>query len=128
MKQILTLLLALPLFAAEMSENLKGPWLNEKKNITIEIVEENGLFNGNIIALDDTVAAKTDNPDTMIGFSMFKGFLLKDDVLKEGKIIHIMNGKKYACEIEMISSDTLEIKAGTKLFKRTLYWTRVSNQ
>lgn len=112
----------------ELPKSMQGPWLNEKKNITIQLVEEDGKFDGKIIDAEDSVMAKSSIDGDLIGFSMFRDMALENNELTDGKIVHIINGKEYSCSMAMVSPDTLAITAGTKLFKRTLYWTRVSKQ
>ena len=137
---LLLLFLQQSLFALQGKEIL-GVWLTQEKTAKVEIVQENGKFEGKIIwlkePLDENGKAKTDhnNPEEklqstpLIGLSLLKDFKFdsKKNLWKSGKIYDPENGKTYKCKITMNDEgNVLNVRGfiGVSLLGRTTEWTK----
>jgi uncharacterized protein (DUF2147 family) len=124
------------------ADDLKGYWLNEEKDATVEIFDRDGKYFGKIVWLKDPIDEETgkpklddenDDPELqkrpIMGLELLKEFEFEgEDLWMGGTIYDPDNGKTYKCKITMKDIDFLNIrgyigKAWMGL-GRTTEWTR----
>ncbi len=145
MKKIIITLIALtliiPMFA-QTAQRITGVWFSGEKNSKIEITQdENGLFVGHIIWLEEPNTKdgkpKTDlkNPEVklqnkpMVGLQVISELKYDGkDKYSNGKIYDPQAGKTYSVRAEILNNSTLSLRGyiGIPLAGRTDTWTRTT--
>jgi uncharacterized protein (DUF2147 family) len=141
MKQFINTLLLLflttsPLaFSNTLSEiDIVGTWVNQAGDGLVDITEINEIYTG-------TISGSTDNKDRMdhhnpdpklrhrslLNVVVLGDFKYIGDLQwQDGWVYDPNNGKTYSCKMQLIDSQTLEIRGyiGISLFGRTETWTK----
>ena len=122
------------------AEALVGLWAPSSGKARVQIYKKGDKYSGRIVWLkepnDAAGKAKLDrnNPDEelrkkpLLGYVMLKDFVYKSKNLwEEGTIYDPENGSTYSCNIELIDSNTLEVRGfiGVAIFGRTDTWKRI---
>lgn len=125
---------------AQKTEDLKGIWLNEQKDIRLEIYEKDHKFYGRIIGGNGiyetdgkTIKQDKKNPSaSQQSRSMFNLIILSDYSYNDGEwtggtIYDPKSGKTYKGKMKLVQG-RLEIRGylGSPMFGKTATWTRSS--
>ena len=129
------------LFCQTEADRLTGVWEPSNGKARVKIDKIGTKYFGKVVWLKEPIDPETDkpkvdknNPDKALQNAPIKGYrLLKDFQFKEGNIWHEgtiydpENGSTYACTIEMVDENTLEIRGyiGISAFGRTDVWKRL---
>lgn len=125
---------------AQQSGDIKGIWVNEKKDVRVEIYQSGDKYFGKISWSADMYAAdgKTPNKDlknpddklkqrNLAGINILTGFSFAGSEWTGGEIYDPRSGKTYKGNMK-IKGNSLEIRGyvGSPVFGKTTSWTRVS--
>lgn len=134
------LLLALPIFlqAQDTPDAITGRWMDEDSTTVMEIYETNGLYDGRIIWLADSLDERGEpvrdvhntNPDlrgrTLIGIDLIYGFQWMDGKWRKGKVYDQHSGRTYNGKITLRDGE-LRLSGYYGIFSflgKTRRWTR----
>lgn len=117
---VLALGIAAP--SAYAAEDPKGIWVDDKGRGAIEIKDCGGKLCGHVVWTRETADASRGCGKQIIGDAAPQGGSLWDG----GWIYNPDKKKRYDVELKPLSDGTLRVKgyAGTKLFSRTMIWTK----
>ncbi|HVA55299.1 MAG TPA: DUF2147 domain-containing protein [Gammaproteobacteria bacterium] len=140
------LLISSVIFGANQADAILGVWTTQDGKARVEIVQQNGLYLGQIVWLKEPLypadddqgmsgKAKVDrmNPDAslktrpIIGLPLVNGFHYAGaDAWTGGTIYDPESGKTYSCKISLMSDGALRVRGyvGILLFGRTEIWQR----
>ena len=147
MKKVL-ILFALTLWLnmgmTQNAQKITGVWWNDEKTSKIEVVEENGTYNGTIVYMipekyeNGLPPLDDENPDpelrtrSIVGLKILTGlkYNAKEDEWEKGRIYDPKSGKTYDCYAWFDGdNDKLFLKGyvvGIKWLGRSTEWTRTS--
>ena len=144
MKKIIVLVIAL--FAcftsifAQGPDGVKGVWMNEAKDVKVEIYKSGDKYYGKVVWGKDmyeadgkTLKKDSKNSDaslrnrTVLNMVILSGYTYDDGDWTGGKIYDPKSGKTYDSKMK-IKGGNLEIKGyvGSPMFGKTTVWTRAS--
>jgi len=123
---------------AQVSDAIKGIWMNPEKDGKIEIYEQAGKFYGKLIWIKlpyendgKTLRKDINNKDTklrsrpLLNIVLFSDFIFKDGKWVDGEIYDPKSGKTYSCQMSL-KGDKLDVRGyiGNPMFGRTIVFTR----
>jgi uncharacterized protein (DUF2147 family) len=121
------------------ADKILGEWVNEEKDVRIEIYKQGNQYAGKLIWAQDLLEAGGTTPRkdvnnndeklrsrSMLNLDLLYDFTYSDDAWDNGKMYDPKSGKTYSCVLK-IRNDKLEIRGyvGVPLLGRTTYWERV---
>ncbi len=134
--------------AGNNADRILGVWLTQDGKARVQVVEEQGIYDGHIIWLKQPLYPANDphgmggkpkvdrrNPHQslrgrpIIGLPLVSGFHYAGDGEWDGGIIYDPeNGTTYRCTITLTPDGTLRVRGyvGIPLFGRTTVWTRIT--
>ncbi len=132
-------------FAADTDNAIAGTWLTEDGASRVQIMDEQGAFNGRVVWLKEPLFPANDregmagkpkvdrlNPDAarrsqpVIGLTVLSGVRAAGkDVWDGGTIYTPATGKSYPCKLTLTMDERLKLSVGGSVLGRTLTWTRV---
>lgn len=116
---------------------LLGNWINEEKNVHIQIYKKNNSYHGKIIWLqqalnnDGKVIRDLNNPNpelrerSIIGIDIISDLKFKGDKWVDGKLYTPKKGKTVDCEVELVSNRVFQLNVSYGFFKTSKKWTRL---
>ena len=125
---------------SQESSDIKGTWLNPKKDVKVEIYQAGEKFYGRIVWGKDlyeadgkTLKKDTKNPNTqlrnrdMLNMVILSGFIYQEGEWTGGEIYSPKTGKTFKGKMKLTSGN-LEIRgySGSPMFGKTAVWTRTS--
>ena len=125
---------------AQDADGVKGVWINDAKDVKVEIYKKGDKYTGKVIWTKDmyeadgkTVKKDSKNLDeslrnrSILNLDILTGFTYDDGGWTGGKIYDPKSGKIYASKMK-IKGGNLEIRGyvGSPMFGKTTVWTRVS--
>ncbi|MGH8320511.1 MAG: DUF2147 domain-containing protein [Gammaproteobacteria bacterium] len=133
-------------YASSDAQAILGSWLTNDGSAKVEIVQEQGVYNGRVVWLkvplfpaDDPQGMagkpKVDrlNPDKalqtrpIMGLALLAGFhYAGNNVWDGGTVYSPASGKSYKCKLTLASDGSLKITVGGSVFGKTVIWTRAS--
>lgn len=123
------------------AQDIAGIWYNTEKSGKIKIFNEEGVYFGEIIWLEEPLNENgepkvnenspnvADHDDPIIGLRVLKDFTSEGDgKFSGGTIYDPENGKTYKCVITFIDDNNLDVRGyvGIPALGRTEKWTRAS--
>tara|TARA_B100001287_G_C22521478_1_gene452952 strand:+ start:37 stop:465 length:429 start_codon:yes stop_codon:yes gene_type:complete len=137
---VISLLFPLIIFSQQISDDICGTWLEEKKESHIEIYKINDKYYGKIVwlanPLNDDRSIKLDkkNPDpglknrNILGLDIIKNLeFIESNNWSNGQIYDARTGKTYKLNAKLKSKDILLLRGflGFSLIGKTTNWSRV---
>ena len=126
------------LVKAQSENAILGIWYNTEKTAQVEILKKGSEFIGKIVWLKDpnpggkpSVDKENPNPKLksrpLMGLNLLEGLTYSSDMWEDGTIYDPKTGKTYSCQVQLKSSQILEVKGyiGFSLIGRTVEWTKV---
>jgi uncharacterized protein (DUF2147 family) len=126
------------LVKAQSENAILGIWYNTEKTAQVEILKKGSEFIGKIVWLKDpnpggkpSVDKENPNPKLksrpLMGLNLLEGLTYSSGMWEDGTIYDPKTGKTYSCQVQLKSSQILEVKGyiGFSLIGRTVEWTKV---
>ena len=125
---------------AQNADLVKGTWLNNEKNVKVEIYKSGDKYFGKIIWTRDmyesdgkTLKKDSNNSNeqlrnrSIVNLVILSGFSYDDGEWTGGEIYNPKNGKSYKSKMNL-KGNNLEVRGylGSPVFGKTTMWTRVS--
>jgi uncharacterized protein (DUF2147 family) len=124
------------------ANDILGIWFNEEKDAKVEIYEDNGLYFGKVVWLEEPIDPDTgkpklddENDDETLRQRPIMGMLLMtafqfdgEDEWEDGEIYDPKSGNTYSCYIRFEDENTLKVRGfiGISWIGRTTYWTKTT--
>ena len=128
------------IFSQQISDDICGIWLEEKKESHIEIYKINDMYYGKIVCLanpnndDGSIKLDKENPDpelknrNILGLEIIKNLeFIESNYWANGQIYDARTGKTYELNARLKSKDILLLRGfiGLSLIGKTTNWSRV---
>ena len=128
------------IFSQQISDDICGIWLEEKKESHIEIYKINDMYYGKIVWLanpnndDGSIKLDKENPDpelknrNILGLEIIKNLeFIESNYWANGQIYDARTGKTYELNARLKSKDILLLRGfiGLSLIGKTTNWSRV---
>ncbi len=123
---------------AQNPDHVKGVWVNEDKDVKVEIFQSGNEYTGkitwtqNMYEADGKTLRKDANNSkaelrsrTIVNMVILSGFTYSDGEWTGGELYDPKSGKTYKSKM-WLKGTTLEIRGYAGMFGKTTKWTRVS--
>jgi uncharacterized protein (DUF2147 family) len=140
MKQVIVSIFAVALSLLSFGQKasaIEGIWWNEEKDARVEIVDENGVYIGKIIWLNEPMEngkpkVDDENPDAskqnrpLMNLLILEKLKFDGELWDDGTIYDPKSGSTYDCYAELMSENRLKLRGyiGFSLLGRSAYWER----
>ena len=137
---VISLFFPLLIFSQQISDDICGIWLEEKKESHIEIYKIDDMYHGKIVWLanpnndDGSIKLDKENPDpelknrNILGLEIIKNLeFIGSNNWGNGQIYDARTGKIYELNAKLKSKDILLLRGflGFSLIGKTTNWSRV---
>ena len=121
-------------YGQHTGDAIVGTWLTADETGEIEIYKDKGVYFGKITAGTSEQKHDIHNPDPkrrsdpLLGLVILRDLRFDgDDLWEDGTVYDPKNGKRYSCNVRLLSRDTLKITGyiGFSWIGRSEEWTRI---